>query len=103
MRLTSHYGPTYEREYVVEVLKDDIQKFKALDVKADATLVDKVKIGEYSVCEPVRLDVTDAVNAALEKVNTAITLRIRPEPEENKDPCPSGAVVDLNTVRMIVE
>ena len=103
MRLALHYGPTYEREYIVEAINEDIQKFKALDVKADATVIGKVKIGEYSVCEPVRLDVTDAVNAALEKVNTALTLRIHPEPEENKDPCPSGAVVDLNTVRMIFQ
>jgi len=103
MRLTSHYGPTYEREYIVEALNEDIQKFKALDVRADATVIGKVKIGEYSVCEPVRLDITSAVNAALEKVNSAITLRVRPEPEENNDPCPSGAVVDLNTVRMIFQ
>ena len=103
MRLALHYGPTYEREYIVEALNEDIQKFKALDVRADATVLGKVRIGEYSVCEPVRLDITSAVNAALEKVNTAITLRVRPEPEENNDPCPSGAIVDLNTVRMIFE
>ena len=103
MRLASHYGPTYEREYIVEALNEDIQKFKALDVRADATVIGKVKIGEYSVCEPVRLDITSAVNVALVKVNSAITLRVRPEPEENNDPCPSGAVVDLNTVRMIFQ
>lgn len=102
-RLMLHYGQTFEREYVVEALKEDIKKFKALDVLADATVVGKVLIGEYSICEPVRLDVTEAVNAALEKVDSAITLRVRPEPEENRDPATSGAVVDLDTVRLIIE
>ncbi len=103
LRLAQNYGAIREREYIVEALNEDIQKFKALDVRADAMVLGKVKIGDYSICEPVRLDITSAVNAAIEKVNTAITLRIRPEPEENKEPSASGAVVDLNTVRLIVE
>ena len=102
LRLLWYSGKAYDREYAVEVYPDDIQKIKPLDVKMDAVEIGRFRMGQYSVCETAALDVTAAVNAALEKIHTAFTVRIRPVPETNTEPNPSGAVVDTETVRLVI-
>lgn len=103
LRLLWYSGPVYEREYAVLLLKSDIQKLKALDVRADAVEIGRVKMGKYSSCETVKLDVTQKINEVLSRVQTGLTLRIQPVPEENLDPGPSGAVVNLDSVRLVIE
>ena len=103
LRLLWYSGKAYDREYAVEFYPNDIQKIKPLDVKTDAVEIGRLRMGQYSVCETATLDVTKAVNTALEKIHTAFTVRIRPVPEVNTEPNPSGAVVDTETVRLVIK
>ena len=43
---------------------------------------------------------TEAVNHALAQVRSGVTIRIRPEDEQNDDPGASGAAINPNLVRM---
>ena len=100
-RLKFFTGSEPRRVYLVEALDEDILKLKANDLNTDkVSLLAKVELSAENASVPVRIDMTEAVNRALSKVRSGVTVRIRPEDEPNDDPGASGAAIDPHHVRM---
>jgi len=100
-RLKFFTGSEPRRVYLVEALDEDILKLKANDLNTDkVSLLAKVELSAENASVPVRIDMTEAVNRALSKVRSGVTVRIRPEDEQNEDPGASGAAIDPHHVRM---
>ena len=101
-RLALFVGSRKSRVYLVEAVNEDIQKLKANDLTAgNVTLLGKVELSKENVTMPVSVDVTQAVNDALGKVYSALTIRIRPEEEKNDDPGASGAGIKIDSLSLL--
>ena len=97
-------GAREKRTYLVEILNEDIMKLKANDLSSpDVLPLARLELGRADVGQTVKIDVTEAVQHALDEVWSSLTIRFRPIPEDepNDDPGASGLAVDLASLRLI--
>ena len=96
-------GDRESRSYLLEILNEDIMKLKANDLSSpDVLPLARLELGRADVGKTIKVDVTEAVQHALDEVWSSLVIRFRPIPEDepNDDSGASGLAVELSSLRL---
>lgn len=102
-KIAMYNGVRDSRKYLVEAIDDDLMVLQSKDLSTKNTYeIARFEFGRESAGQTFTLDLTDAVQHALDEVWSGLTIRFRPVPEdeENDDPAASGAAIDINSLRL---
>ena len=103
-RMKLFAGTVPEREYYLEVIDHNAYNITPNDLQASKVKeVLKFKMNRDQVGKIVTLDVTDALNEALENVWNGVIFRLRQDPEPNDDDRASGPAIFAETIVLTVE
>jgi len=103
-KIKLYAGSVPEREFMLEMLEHNAYNVTATDLQATrVTDIQKFSMSRNDVNQVISLDVTEAVNKALEEVWNGVIFRLRQDPEPNDDKGASGPAIYAESIVLTVE